>query len=171
MAHGSELPRRIHLDKMVPAELKIREASLEVEKLGADPLLTKAVQLLSEACTYVSDFVDQGKTVAPGTGQPIPAFLRPRSQQHFSVLGLNEYERTFPVVHNEILCQCAECQALRGFEDEPHCGYPSVIPRGCVAPVAFRVCFNTIGKPDAFVCTTHLAETLTKEHQASVWKL
>lgn len=44
---------------MSPAELAIHNAMAEVEKAGADVLLTKAVVLLQEAKDRVADFVDQ----------------------------------------------------------------------------------------------------------------
>jgi len=54
----SEAPRRFYIDKMIPAELAIREAMLKVEELGADIRLTKAVTLLGEAGDKVADFID-----------------------------------------------------------------------------------------------------------------
>ncbi len=57
--------RRNRLDLMKPAELAIRNAVEEVEKAGADILLTKAVVRLSEAKDLVSDYFDnkdQGNT-------------------------------------------------------------------------------------------------------------
>lgn len=55
------IPRRACIDLMVPAQLAIREAMLAVERMPADVRLTRAVVLLGEASTAVSDFVD-GKT-------------------------------------------------------------------------------------------------------------
>lgn len=52
------LPRRIFIDKMTPAELAIRNAVIEVEKMGADTRLTDAVVLLTKAQARVADFVD-----------------------------------------------------------------------------------------------------------------
>jgi hypothetical protein len=43
---------------MTPAELKIHEAIVEVEKLGADERLTDAVVSLSDAQKKVSEFID-----------------------------------------------------------------------------------------------------------------
>lgn len=54
----SEIPRRICIDKMTPAELAIREAVLAVEELPADVRLTDAVILLQAAREHVADFVD-----------------------------------------------------------------------------------------------------------------
>lgn len=51
--------RRNRIDLMSPAELAIRDAMLVVEDAGADPLLTDAILLLSEAKDKVSDFVDE----------------------------------------------------------------------------------------------------------------
>jgi hypothetical protein len=53
------LPRRIQLDLMTPAEKSIYDACLEVEKVGADERLTKAVVMLSEARNLVADYVDE----------------------------------------------------------------------------------------------------------------
>ena len=54
-----DIPRRIRIDKMVDAELAIRKAMMEVEELGADILLTDAINLLSQAKDKVSDYVDK----------------------------------------------------------------------------------------------------------------
>jgi hypothetical protein len=51
-------PRRASVPHMVPAELAIRDALVSVEKAGAHPLLTDAVNLLSQAREKVADFVD-----------------------------------------------------------------------------------------------------------------
>jgi hypothetical protein len=53
------IPRRIRLDLSEPAELAIRNAVSEVEKIGADVRLTKAVNLLHEARELVADFIDE----------------------------------------------------------------------------------------------------------------
>lgn len=55
---NEKLPRRIQIDKMVPAELAIIAAMLAVEDAGCDHLLTEAVVLLAEAKDKVADFVD-----------------------------------------------------------------------------------------------------------------
>jgi hypothetical protein len=54
-----EIPRRVCLDRMTEAELAIRQAVIEVEKVGADVRLTDAVILLSAAQTRVADYVDR----------------------------------------------------------------------------------------------------------------
>lgn len=51
-------PRRICLDKMIPAELAISRALVEVEELGCDTRLTEACQLLQRARALVADCVD-----------------------------------------------------------------------------------------------------------------
>lgn len=51
-------PRRNCVDKMSPAEMAIRNATLEVEKAGSHPRLTDAVVLLGQARDAVADFVD-----------------------------------------------------------------------------------------------------------------
>jgi len=47
------------MEKMVPAELKILEATHLIEKMGADVRLTKAQILLSRARDLVADVVDE----------------------------------------------------------------------------------------------------------------
>ena len=54
----TEISRRIDIERMLPAELALRNAELEIEKLGADERLTNAVILLAEAQEKVSDFID-----------------------------------------------------------------------------------------------------------------
>lgn len=51
-------PRRTCIWLNLPAETKIQEATDEIEKLGADINLTKAITLLSEAKELVSDYID-----------------------------------------------------------------------------------------------------------------
>lgn len=51
--------RRIRVDLMTPAELAISRAVEEVEKAGADVLLTDAVILLAQAREKVADFVEK----------------------------------------------------------------------------------------------------------------
>lgn len=53
-----EIPRRNRLDRNTPAELAIRAAVDEVERLSAHTLLTEAVILLSQAREKVADYVD-----------------------------------------------------------------------------------------------------------------
>jgi len=53
-----DIPRRIRIDQMTPAELAIREAVRIVEEAGADVRLTAAVILLTQAQHKVADFVD-----------------------------------------------------------------------------------------------------------------
>lgn len=55
----NDFPRRNRLDLNEPSELAIFNAMQEVEKIGADVRLTKAVTLLSEAKELVSDFIDE----------------------------------------------------------------------------------------------------------------
>ena len=54
-----DIPRRIRVDLMCPAELAIRSAILAVEVMGADPTLTDAVCHLQNARDHVADYVDQ----------------------------------------------------------------------------------------------------------------
>jgi len=55
----TEFSRRNRLDLNTKAELAIFNAIQEVEKIGADERLTKAVVMLSDAKDLVSDFVDE----------------------------------------------------------------------------------------------------------------
>lgn len=52
-------PRRSRLDLNEPAEIAIRNAVNEIEKIGADTRLTEAVMLLAKAKDLVSDFIDK----------------------------------------------------------------------------------------------------------------
>jgi hypothetical protein len=56
---SGEIPRRIRLDQLTPAEMAIAEAVAAVERAGAHPLLTDAVVLLGQARAKVADFIDQ----------------------------------------------------------------------------------------------------------------
>lgn len=60
-----EILRRNRLDLNTPAELAIRLAMLEVEKIGADAKLTEAVILLGMAKDCVADFVDKVDEIQP----------------------------------------------------------------------------------------------------------
>ncbi len=64
-----ELPRRIRVDRMVPAELAIRAAVHAVEEMPAASRLTDAVILLGQAQNCVADFVD-GVTTALTKSSP-----------------------------------------------------------------------------------------------------
>lgn len=52
------IPRRARLDLNTKAELAIHNAVQEVEKAGADPKLTDAINLLQKARELVADYVD-----------------------------------------------------------------------------------------------------------------
>ena len=54
----TEIPRRIRMDLMTPAELAIMKAIDAVEVAGCDTRLTDAVILLGKARDRVADFVD-----------------------------------------------------------------------------------------------------------------
>lgn len=58
---GFEWPRRSCVDLYTPAEVAISKAMEEVEKLGADVLLTEAVILLGQAKEKVADYVELPK--------------------------------------------------------------------------------------------------------------
>ena len=51
-------PRRIDMQRFTPAEKAIFDATDEVERAGAHPLLTDAVILLGQARAKVADYVD-----------------------------------------------------------------------------------------------------------------
>lgn len=55
----TDTPRRARLDRMTAAEIAIYNSMQEVEKVGADVLLTEAIILLSQARDKVADFVDK----------------------------------------------------------------------------------------------------------------
>jgi hypothetical protein len=70
-----DIPRRIRIDRMVPAERAIRDAKLAVEALGADVRLTDAVVLLGQAQDNVADFVDaQAGDAGKGDGKMLCSF-------------------------------------------------------------------------------------------------
>lgn len=56
-----QIPRRHCLDLNTPEELKIRSAINAVEQLGADPILTECVILLSQARERLADYIDRQK--------------------------------------------------------------------------------------------------------------
>lgn len=58
----NDTPRRIQVEKMTPAELAIRNAIQEVEKVGAHRWLTDAVIALGRAQSLVADYVDREPT-------------------------------------------------------------------------------------------------------------
>lgn len=62
-------PRRACTDQHTPAEQAIRNASVKVEELGADLLLTHAVMKLQEAQALVADWLEGkvGELSADGT--------------------------------------------------------------------------------------------------------
>lgn len=55
-------PRRIQLNIIEPAERAIYNAMTEVELLGADKRLTRAVTLLVEAKNLVADYIEEKVT-------------------------------------------------------------------------------------------------------------
>jgi len=56
---GNDIPRRCDLLQNTPEELAIRNCVEVVERLGAHPLLTDTVVLLSDARNKLADWVDQ----------------------------------------------------------------------------------------------------------------
>ncbi len=55
----NDIPRRIRVDLLAPAEIAIAKALEAVEALGAAPALTDAVTHLQEARECVADYVDE----------------------------------------------------------------------------------------------------------------
>lgn len=55
---NNDIPRRIDLRRLSPAEREIHFATQEVESMGADPRLTEAVILLGRARERVADYID-----------------------------------------------------------------------------------------------------------------
>lgn len=56
----SNTPRRIIAEQMTTEELAIRDLMGRIESLGAHPLLTDVVVLLSEAQRKLADWIDMG---------------------------------------------------------------------------------------------------------------
>lgn len=63
--------RRNNLLEMTPAESAIHIAIIEVEGVGADPVLTDIILQLQKAKDCLSDFVDKGG-VHTDSGDPVP---------------------------------------------------------------------------------------------------
>jgi hypothetical protein len=63
-AFEKKVPRRAHLERNIPAEIAIRDAIFEVEKLGAHPDLTYVVQELGDALTDLANWYDDGASGA-----------------------------------------------------------------------------------------------------------
>ena len=57
--------RRANVNQMIPAELAIREARLQVESLGADERLTNASSFLSDAQKEVADWAEATGNIKP----------------------------------------------------------------------------------------------------------
>jgi hypothetical protein len=72
-----QLPRRVNIALMFPAELAIREAMIKVEEIGCDTQLTDAVIFLSQAQNKVADYFDQKEREAQKLkiAQPIATAL------------------------------------------------------------------------------------------------
>lgn len=66
-------PRRSQIQKLTPAELKIRNLVWEIEELGAHPLLTDTVCLLQDARNKLADWIDAGE---PGSAKSFLAAQR-----------------------------------------------------------------------------------------------
>jgi hypothetical protein len=89
---SSSIPRRAYSDKWTLAEKAIQDAVWEVERAGADPLLTKAVNLLGAAKDAVSDYVDNIQ--ANPFSQHFPVQL-PENER--KIMKTNENEKTLTI--------------------------------------------------------------------------
>lgn len=58
MSGGFDWPRRASLEHMTPAEVAIRNAVIEVEKVGAHPDLTAIVTGLGDLQDKLADYID-----------------------------------------------------------------------------------------------------------------
>lgn len=58
---GESIPRRNNMNLWTPAELAIYNAAQEVERIGADPRLTEAGNLLTKAQDLIAEYVDDQK--------------------------------------------------------------------------------------------------------------
>lgn len=65
MSGDEYIDRRIQQEKLTPAELAIKQAMVEIEKLPADIRLTGAVVRLGEAFELAADFTDDRYTCHP----------------------------------------------------------------------------------------------------------
>lgn len=107
----NEIPRRCFVDKHVPAEKAIHEAIGAVEVMGADPLLTEAVTLLSQAKDKVSDFVDRIGRCACGQ-----AVLESHAYDKMSGMTLGAEDGTV------LECRVFACVACRSLVLKPQDG-------------------------------------------------
>lgn len=74
----NEIPRRVRLDLLTPAEKAIYDAMQSVEALPADVRLTDAVNLLHAAREAVADYVDgiaRRRYVSEIAGAEIPGHV------------------------------------------------------------------------------------------------
>jgi hypothetical protein len=61
VARVDGVPRRARIDLLTPAETAIRNALIQVEKVGADVKLTDAVILLTKAQDLVADYIEKAE--------------------------------------------------------------------------------------------------------------
>ncbi len=59
MTPAYKIPRRNRLDQNTPIELALYKLGIEIEQLGAHPLLTDAICLVAAARDKVADYVDE----------------------------------------------------------------------------------------------------------------
>ena|SRR5579864_2518013 len=70
---SDDIPRRVDILRITPAEQAIRAAVIAVENLPADTRLTEAVMLLMEAREYVADYVDNCPYRSPRYSHSVPS--------------------------------------------------------------------------------------------------
>ena len=70
MSGGFDWPRRASLEHMTPAEVAIRNAVIEVEKVGAHPDLTAIVTGLGDLQDKLADYIDAQPDSPPTTIAP-----------------------------------------------------------------------------------------------------
>ena len=90
----NDIPRRICLDKLTPAETAIVAAVDAVEAMGADERLTHAVIKLGQARDHVADFVD-GVVPPAAETQPAPVSEEPVTPRKRALVKQALYDAKF----------------------------------------------------------------------------
>ena len=83
----NEVPRRLRLDQMFPAELAVVAAVQEIEKLPPDLRLTEALNLLHKAKERIADFFDNKKPLLNSDTEKIE-FEKWKTKNGFYKVGL-----------------------------------------------------------------------------------
>lgn len=65
LKRSDEIPRRSCLHRMIRQEIMLYDMVQEVEKLGADPLLTEVVMILGQARDKLADYVEKANLIYP----------------------------------------------------------------------------------------------------------